>query len=156
MKKPTLIILVILAVAAALVASFLVYRSTLGGSELSSARSRWQTANIAHYRYNLNVSCFCAFVERMPLAIEVQDGRVLSMQYKDGTPVSAEERQMFASYETLDKLFDFTAESQQKADSIKIAYDSTYGFPSSVEIDFIQQAADDELYLYVTGFQQLP
>ena len=130
--------------------------SAFGSMQINNARSRWQASGITHYRYNLRVGCFCAFVERMPLTIEVQDGQVVSMQYKDGTPVDPEGRKVFERYETIDKLIGFTAESQKKADAIKIAYDPQHGFPSSVDIDFIQQAADDELSLQVTDFQPLP
>lgn len=130
--------------------------SVFGGMQLSNARNRWQSSSLTHYRYDLHVGCFCAFVEKMPLTIEVQDGRVVSMQYQDGTAVSAEDRQIFERYETIDKLFDFTAESQKKADEIKISYDPAYGFPDNVYIDFIRQAADDELSLQVTKFEKLP
>ena len=156
MKKLIVISLLVAAAVVTLAAVLISHRPELGTLELTGARMRWQAAGVSHYRYNLSVSCFCAFVDRMPMTIEVQDGRVVSMVYKDGTPVSAEERQMFASYDTIDKLFDFTAESQRTADRMQIAYDPTYGFPRSVQIDFIQQAADDELYLEVTGFQTLP
>ncbi len=129
--------------------------SMFGDSELRNARSRWQAANISHYRYNLRVACFCPFTNKMPMAIEVQDGRVVSIRFNDGTPVSSEDQKMFDRYITIDKLFDFTSESQKDADQIEVVYDATYGFPSSVQIDFIKQAVDDELALFVGDFQPL-
>ncbi len=129
--------------------------SVFGNAELSAARSRWQAANIRHYRYNLRVACFCAFTNKMPMAIEVQDGRVVSIHFNDGTPVSSEDQKMFERYLTIDKLFEFTSESQKDADQIQVVYDATYSFPSSVQIDFIKQAVDDELSLYVSDFQPL-
>src|SRR5512138_1418306 len=139
--------------AAVLVLFVLSACSALGNTELKNARSRWEAAKITHYSYQLHVGCFCAFVEKMPLSIEVKDGQVVSMAYKDGTPVSAEEQQMFERYSTIDKLFDFTAESIQKADEIHVKYDPTYGFPSQVQIDFVRQAADDELTLEASGLK---
>lgn len=139
-----------------LVVALLAGCSALGNNALSSARNRWNAAHIAHYRYQLRVGCFCAFTTRMPLTIEVQNGQIVSMTYNDGTPVGSQDQQIFAGYDTIDKLFDFTAASSKKADEIKIEYDPAYGFPSSVQIDFIKQAADDELALNVSNFQALP
>ena len=130
--------------------------SILPNRALASARDRWRNANVSHYRYNLAVGCFCAFTQKMPLTVEVQDGKLRSMVYKDGTPVSAEETQIFAPYSTMDSLFDFTGETLRKADDVKVDYDPAYGFPASVQIDFIRNAADDELTLTVTNFQPLP
>ena len=141
---------------ATLVAIVLAGCSYVANTELSNARARWQSSRISHYSYKLRVGCFCAFTERMPLSIEVKDGKVVSMTYRDGTPVSAAEQQIFAQYHTIDALFDFTSQTIGKADEIKAVYDPTYGFPATVQIDFIKQAADDELGLSVTDFQPLP
>jgi hypothetical protein len=37
-----------------------------------------------------------------------------------------------------------------------VEYDPTYGFPTNVQIDFIKNAADDELSLFVPSFERLP
>ncbi len=129
--------------------------SVFGSAELADAHSRWQAANILHYRYNLRVACFCAFTNKMPMTIEVQNDRVVSVHFNDGTLVSSEDQKMFERYLTIDKLFDFTGQSQKDADQIQVVYDATYGFPSSVQIDFIKQAMDDELSLFVSDFQPL-
>src|SRR5262249_48797285 len=111
--------------------------------------------NLSHYRFELTVSCFCAFTQRMPLTIEVQGGKVVSMTYNDGSPVPEADRQIFASYETIDGLFNFTQDAISKADQIKVEYDSTYGYPSDVQIDFVKNAADDELYLTVQSLEPI-
>jgi len=126
------------------------------GSEFSRNQKTWDDTNISHYRFELNVSCFCAFRDKMPLSIEVKDGQIVSMTYVDGTQVSAEERAIFEPYSTLDTLFAYTAQQMKDADQITVKYDATYGFPVEVNIDAIQNAADDELYLSVAGFEKLP
>lgn len=123
--------------------------------ELTRNQEKWQMANISHYRFRLAVSCFCPFSQRMPLAIEVENGRVVSMVYSDGTPVPDNEREFFAQYETINALFGYTKDSIAKADEIQIQYDGAYGFPSGVQIDFIKNAIDDELSLYVQSFEPL-
>ena len=130
--------------------------STIAGSQLSTARNRWQAAHIGHYRYSLRVACFCAFSDRMPLTVEVQSGHVVSMAYRDGTPVLPQDQPTFASYQTLDALFQFTDESIRQAQSSQVSYDPTYGFPTNVQLDFSQNVADDELTVSVGDFQPLP
>ncbi len=145
-------ILLSLALAAWLLASC----SVMEKSDLARARAQWMAANIRHYRYSLTVGCFCGFTQRMPLSIEVQDGRALSMTYNDGSQVPDSDRQFFARYQTIDALFDFTNENLGKADQVQVMYDRTAGFPTSVQIDLMKNAADDELDLTVENFQALP
>lgn len=129
-----------------------------GGSELSQNQSKWQNANITHYRFQLNVSCFCAFRDKMPLTIEVQNGQVVSMKYSDGTTVSADEQTNmgFTQYATIDDLFKYTAQRTKDAAEVKATYDSTYGYPTEVSIDGNKQIADDELYLSASSLEKLP
>ncbi len=145
-------ILIALAIAALLLSSC----SILPNRDFNAAQSRWQNSNISHYRYNLNVGCFCGFTDRMPLSIEVSNGSVRSIAYNDGTPVPSEQLQYFERYSTIDSLFNFTGETLRKADEVHASYDPIYGFPSSVQIDFYKNAVDDELALTITGFQPLP
>ncbi len=155
MKRLTLIILLITAAALALVGALIYRGHAFGNNKFSNAHGRWQSASVTHYRFNLRVACFCAFTDKMPMTIEVKDGQIVSIHYSDGTPVSAQDQLMFERYITIDKLFDFTAQSLKDADQIEVVYDPTYGFPTTVQIDFIKQAADDELGLFVTDFQAL-
>jgi len=37
-----------------------------------------------------------------------------------------------------------------------VTYDSTYGYPVEINIDFIKNAIDDELYLSASEFEVLP
>ena len=124
-------------------------------SELTRNQEKWQNANIAHYRFNLNVGCFCAFRSNMPLSIEVKDGQVVSMKYADGTQVNENDRASFDQYATLDTLFDYTSKRMKDADEVKVTYNATYGYPEEVSIDAIKNAVDDELYLSVSGFEAL-
>ena len=126
-------------------------------SEFESARQKWQEANVSHYRFNLNISCFCAFVENMPLVIEVQDGEVVSMEYQSGNEIDATNLEFFQQYATIDKIFEKLEKAVGgEADQVTVTYDETYGFPTQTDIDFVEQAIDDELYLTISNFEILP
>lgn len=132
--------------------------SALPGSDLSSNRTKWENAGINAYTFQLHIGCFCVFTDRMPLTIEVRDGAVTSMTYSDGTPVAADDPLMeyFQRFATIDGLFDELQNGEAAtADSVEVSYDATYGFPTQVYVDQIQEAADDEYSLQVSGLTPL-
>ena len=127
-------------------------------SDIEQNQEKWQNANISHYRYSLNISCFCIFVENMPLVIEVQDGEVVSMEFQNGAEIDPSLRQdLFDKYATIDGLFaELETDLNGAADKVTIEYDETYGYPTKADIDFVEEAIDDELYLSISNFEALP
>jgi len=69
MKKLTLLLLALILAAC----------TAGGGTELSRNQSKWQDANITHYRFDVSVGCFCLFRSQMPMTVEVQNGEIVSM-----------------------------------------------------------------------------
>lgn len=125
-------------------------------SEIDQNKEKWQDANISHYRYNLFLSCFCAFTEDMPLIIEVQDGNVVSMEFQSGKEIDPSLLELFNKYATLDRILaEVEAGLNGAADNVIVKYEPTYGFPTEVTLDVEQQAADDELYLTISNFEKL-
>jgi hypothetical protein len=126
-------------------------------TEVGQNKEKWQDANISHYRYNLHISCFCIFVENMPLVIEVQDGEVVSMEFQNGNEIDPSLLELFNKYATIDRLFaELEAGLNGAADKVTVEYDATYGFPTKAEIDVEEMAIDDELYLTISDFEVLP
>jgi hypothetical protein len=126
-------------------------------SEIEQNKEKWESANISHYRYSLHISCFCVFVENMPLVIEVQDGEVVSMEYQNGNAIDPSLRELFDKYATIDRLFaELEAGLNGAADKVTVEYDPTYGFPTKADIDVEEMAIDDELYLTISDFEELP
>jgi len=138
---------------------FMLAACSAGGSELSRNQQKWQDANITHYRFNLNISCFCAFRDQMPLTIEVRDDQIVHMAAVDGTLVldTDQNYEFYAPHATIDLLFDeIESAINEGADSVTVTYDETYGFPTEIAIDFSQEMADEEMYYSVSGFEALP
>ena len=128
-----------------------------GQTEIERNQEKWQDAGISHYRYNLFVGCFCVFSQDMPLVIEVQDGKVVSMEYQSGNEIDATNRELFEKYATIDRIFtELETDINGAADEVVVKYDPTYGFPTEASIDFIKEAIDDELYLTLSNFEELP
>jgi hypothetical protein len=126
-------------------------------TEIEQNKEKWQDQDITHYRYHLSITCFCVFSQDMPLIIEVQDGNVVSMEFQSGKEIDAANRELFDKYATIDRIFaELEADVNGAADEVIVKYDPTYGFPTEVTIDFIKEAADDELYLSLSNFEELP
>ena len=148
MKKIILIMLVLILAAC-----------SAGGTDFSRNQQKWQDANITHYRFELNISCFCAFRDQMPLTIEVRDGQIVHMATVDGTLVldTDQNYEFYAPHATIDLLFaELDAALNGGADSVTVTYDATYGFPTEVAIDYSQETADEEMYYSISGFEALP
>jgi hypothetical protein len=126
-------------------------------TEIGQNKEKWQNANISHYRYHLHLSCFCVFVENMPLVIEVQDGKVVSMEFHNGKEIDPSLMELFGKYQTIDLVFtELEAGLNGAADEVTVKYDPTYGFPTEATIDVVKEAIDDELYLTISNFEELP
>lgn len=127
-------------------------------SDFEKNRQTWQNSGITHYRFNLNIGCFCVFRNQMPLTVEVQNGELISIKYPDGTLVAATDSnyETFASHATIERIFsELEAGLAGGADEVTVTYDSTRGFPSDIYFDYIKAAADDELSITVSNFEAL-
>jgi hypothetical protein len=127
-------------------------------SELDRNRQTWQDAGIAHYSFSLNVGCFCAFRDQMPITVEVNNNEIVSMTYPDGTLVAKTDPnyETFSRHATIERLFsELEAGLSGGADQVTVKYDPTRGFPSEIYFDYIKAAVDDELSLSVSNFEAL-
>ncbi|HUG34368.1 MAG TPA: DUF6174 domain-containing protein [Anaerolineales bacterium] len=126
----------------------------------AAERQTWEDANISQYRFELTLSCFCAFRDHMPLTIEVRDGKVVSITRADGQAVTPEDPnyEFYLTYGTIDDLFTRieSAKADPEAGEVTVTYDPTLGYPADASIDYILLAADDEMYFTVSGFETLP
>ena len=148
MKKRTLLI--------ALFILTLTLSACKGTSELNENRAKWDSLGVAHYRYELTISCFCPFMEVMPVTVEVRDGQIVSLTDVNGQPLTEEFRATFEKAATVEGLFAVAEENLSNADQVEVTYDAQYGFPASIVVDQIKMAVDDEIAYYVGAFKALP
>jgi len=126
--------------------------------ELDQNIQKWEQANVSHYRYTLFISCFCAFMNDMPLTMEVKDEQVVSITRADGSLVDPADpsQETYTRYSTIDRIFsELQADLNGGADEVIATYDATYGHPVTIAIDYIKEAIDDELSLEISNFEVL-
>ena len=132
--------------------------STAAPTDFEKNRQTWQDSGITHYRFSLNIGCFCAFRDQMPVTVEVQNDEIISMTYPDGTLVAETDTnyEIFSKHATIDRLFsELEAGLSGDAEEVTVTYDPAHGFPSEIYFDYIQAAADDELSLTVSNLEVL-
>ena len=120
---------------------------------LAAARARWAQTDASNYVFEFQRSCFCAPDFVRPVRIEVLDGVVNSAVYVDTEePIPLP----LTSVPTIDDLFDEIGDALEgTAFSVIADYDADMGYPTNVEIDYIENAIDDEMAFTVSSFQVL-
>jgi len=129
-----------------------------GGSAFQQNQEKWDGQNIDHYRFTVAVSCFCPFAN-VEVTYEVLNGQVVnqSVQSSPDNPVDeALVSDFYQAYNTIEKVFAYVEGAIEEADETTIEYDADYGFPSTVSVDWIKLATDDEMYLTLSNFEPLP
>ena len=112
------------------------------------ARARWDRANIDSYEMTVRRLCFCGFVD--PVRVTVSDGAIVSrVNLLTGEPVPENIAELFPD---VPGLFAIVDDARANADELDAEYDETYGFPRSIVIDWIENAADDEVAYVVEDF----
>ncbi len=125
---------------------------SLANGDLRENRARWQEVGVDSYRYVLRVGCFCPPEITDPVVVEVRDGVVASVT-SQATGLAVEWPESFVAYDTVEELFDVVGNALDRgADELSVAYHDEYGVPVSIEIDYSERVADDEMGLYVDDF----
>ena len=128
-----------------------------GGSEFKQNQAKWEAQNVDHYRFTVAVSCFCPFAN-VNVTYEVQNGQVVSQSVHtspDNTVDEALISDFYQPYNTVEKVFEYVGGAVDNADKTTIEYEPTFGFPTDVSIDWIELAADDEIYLTISNFESI-
>jgi hypothetical protein len=120
-------------------------RDTITGSgqlsELQERRAAWVARGITDYRFQLQISCFCAGDITRPVLVEVRGGSVTKVwDLQTGKPVA-----ITAAYPTITKLFDDAIAKRSGGGNVSVAYDQALGIPIRLEVGTI---ANDAGILY--------
>lgn len=111
---------------------------------LDEHRAIWTQKSLGNYTYKFNWSCFCSPDYTASVQIKVQAGKIVEIT--DAMTGAKLDAARFKDFRTIDGLFDFIQEAiNRNAESIQVTYDATNAYPTSVSIDYIKQAVDEEM-----------
>lgn len=119
------------------------------GADYDHARDRWLATRPASYEFRLTVSCFCPLPPQ-PVTMAVQGDARVSLVDATGAAVSTS---IASLYPTVDGLFAIIAAAHARnAATLDVSYDGARGYPTSVAIDYVANAVDDEIGYRVSSF----
>ena len=118
---------------------------------LARNRDRWAQQKPADYRYTWANGCFCPASATGPFIVTVHGDAVTVEPKKVGGLAP-----MAQLKPSIDDAFATAAQALDKADDVTIAYDATYGYPTSIGIDWVKNAVDDEESVTISDLSPIP
>lgn len=107
---------------------------------------------MSDYDFELLIGCFCRYDGT--LLVRVRAGTVTSAtRMADGSALSAAE---LADVPSVGELFDIARQALAEADEVEVAYHPTLGYPTSLAIDWQENAADDEVFYTAAAVMPAP
>ncbi len=105
-------------------------------SDLETNQQKWQTQNISHYQFTLEVGCMCYAAG--PLRIEVKNGKAVSIINKSGELVTIADNpnaglgniDFYAPFTTIDRMFAYAQNVVNDGKDFNAEYDAGLGFPT--------------------------
>jgi hypothetical protein len=125
-------------------------------ARLEDARARWADNGPADYDYTFTRGCFCPEEFVGPYQVSVVDGEIVAASFR-GTDLFDIGMLEISRYDeivkTVEGLFDEIARAMVEADAVTAEYDPVLGFPTNVSIDWIRNAADDEVFYTIADLR---
>ena len=120
--------------------------------ELDAQRQQWQTSNVDDYTFRFERICFCPREWTNLGTVSVVGGQLESVQDR----VSGDLLDP-AFYLSVDQLFDeVQAAIDSDAYEIAVQYDNIFGYPTSIDVDFVELAIDEEVSFRVSDLRLVP
>lgn len=112
-----------------------------GSDELAEARARWSRTGLDSYVWTVDRACYCGAFGEAEIRV-VEGEKVSVVRTATGEPVPEAEARWFP---TVEELFDVVERAIREADDLRAEYDRDTGAPLLVDVDWLEQAIDDEV-----------
>ena len=122
-------------------------------SSIENPRERWEAYGITDYTINERISCFCGGVLQWDLIVK---NNIKSEVAFDQTISNQTEAEILERARTINDVFDFIQSIDKNSVAyLVVEYDTKYGFPTLVSIDYDLNIADDEIAYIYSEFNSL-
>jgi hypothetical protein len=165
-KKPTHTLIVLLGIGAIAILAYLLYytltfRAFWLSLELKQNQAKWESQHITHYRMSFDLPYSYINYDRMPLTVEVKDGKVVSVVDARGETISPEGDKNTANVYpypfTIPGLFSYIYQAiWERPPVIQVSYDPALGYPESIYIDPYSEPCCQDFTFGVQDLQVLP
>ncbi len=115
--------------------------------------SQWQALNIENYEFEQRVVCFCTPPAGRFHKITVESGAIVEIiDLEDDRSLPSEN---FDFFKTISQLLEFVESIDPDSVAVfNIEYDSNFGFPSSIYVDFDSFTLDEEIGYETRNFNR--
>ena len=114
--------------------------------------SQWHELSIANYEYEQRIVCFCAPPAGQFHKITVESGAIVEIRDLENGNFVVDEHN---SFRTISQLLEFVESiDPDSVAMINVEYDSSFGFPSSIYVDFNHGIADEEIGYETRNFKR--
>ncbi len=133
--------------------------------ELQQKQAQWESQRITHYRMKLDLQGYGygQLYQRMPLAVEVKDGQVISVIDARGQIMSPDTEypyvfdRVYPNLFTIPGLFSFLNETfTERPAALSVMYDPQFGYPTDIELTRYWEPCCQEVSYLVTELERLP
>lgn len=115
-------------------------------SSVAEQKARFEARFGTTYSFNVMRGCFCA--NGGEHWVQVVDGQVVAaLRVYDNQPVPADQLDWL---ESMDEVFDMIQRAETEADRLDVTW-SEFGYPAEFYIDWIEEAADDEMGMSISN-----
>ena len=134
-----------------------VFASEEDMARLESARDLWNAAQHGDYRFSYQKYCDCDRDEPKITVVTVTNGVIAEVHHL----FSGSDREVpardgsLSEYWTMDELFDKIAAAYARDAAVRVNYDGSAGYPSSLYIDYLPEMVGEETDLRRIGFEPL-
>lgn len=123
------------------------------GEEVLQNLEKWQSAQLKSYSYVIRRVCFCSTDYVGPFRVTVE-GNDVTVEYVDSSQPVSEEVLKSWFLGPMEKVFKNIHEAiADGIDRVDMDFDARYGYPTTVDFDYIADAIDDELRITISDFR---
>ncbi|MFY0684470.1 MAG: hypothetical protein JXR20_07955 [Balneola sp.] len=115
-------------------------------SYIENPKERWEAYQLNDYYIKQSWGCFCTPPYGADLYI--QNNELTSFDLINNTSGSLtdnEKQNSVSNILTINEAFVLIEKNKEIADSIRVEYDTKYGYPIIIEIDYVKSSIDDEI-----------
>ena len=117
-------------------------QDSVGEAGMHHHLKQWQTMRLQDYDLLYQKHCYCLPDHLRSIRVEIRNGEVAQALFVDTNSPVVKDIQL----ETISTFFELIDQAQKKsAYKIEVDYDSAYGYPKSIDIDYHQRMVDDEI-----------
>lgn len=113
-------------------------------SALAAARALWAEHGYNSYEITFTINCFCPPGSSGANVLTVIDNRIVNA-INSNTDMPYPSPSFTGLYTVADSFVFIESLLDSPPDRLRVEYDREYGYPTLIDIDYIQGAADDEV-----------